>query len=76
MLELARVGTGAGPDAGPARPLREALPDAEVAVGGGVRDAGDLARLAAAGVDAVLVGTALHTGALPGPADPVELLRG
>ena len=34
----------------------------ELLAGGGVRDAADVAELAAAGVDGVLAGTALHEG--------------
>jgi phosphoribosylformimino-5-aminoimidazole carboxamide ribotide isomerase len=64
VLDLARVGAGTGPETGPARRLRARLPAAEVVVGGGVRGAEDLRALAQAGYDAVLVGTALHTGVL------------
>jgi len=68
VLDLARVGTGAG--AGPgvetrvALGLREALPRAEIIVGGGVRDANDLRELARQGFDAALVASALHTGVI------------
>jgi phosphoribosylformimino-5-aminoimidazole carboxamide ribotide isomerase len=71
VLDLARVGARAGPETGPARRLRACLPDAEVVLGGGVRDKNDLRALAAAGYHAVLVGTALHTGVL-GAADLVS----
>jgi phosphoribosylformimino-5-aminoimidazole carboxamide ribotide isomerase len=64
VLDLARVGTGGGVSTETARRLREALPGAEIIVGGGVRDARDLQRLATEGFDAVLVATALHTGAI------------
>jgi phosphoribosylformimino-5-aminoimidazole carboxamide ribotide isomerase len=64
VLDLARVGSGGGVSTETARRLRDALPGAEIVVGGGVRDAGDLHRLAAEGFDAVLVATALHTGAI------------
>jgi uncharacterized protein related to proFAR isomerase len=43
---------------------REHLPDAEIVLGGGVRDRHDLRALASAGYHGVLVGTALHTGVL------------
>jgi phosphoribosylformimino-5-aminoimidazole carboxamide ribotide isomerase len=64
VLDLARVGAGAGVATGPAGRLRRAFPAAEIVVGGGVRNAGDLRELALAGFDAALVATALHTGAL------------
>jgi phosphoribosylformimino-5-aminoimidazole carboxamide ribotide isomerase len=44
------------------RRIRRAVPVVRLAAGGGVRDPGDLERLAAAGADAVLVATALHDG--------------
>jgi phosphoribosylformimino-5-aminoimidazole carboxamide ribotide isomerase len=68
VLDLARVGARAGPETEPARRLRARLPDAEIVLGGGVRGRDDLLALAAAGYQAALVGTALHTGVL-GPAD-------
>ena len=71
VLDLARVGARAGPETEPARRLRARLPDAEVVLGGGVRDKDDLRALAAAGYHAALVGTALHTGVL-GAADLVS----
>ena len=72
MLDLARVGARAGPETEPARKLRAHLPEAEVVLGGGVRGADDLHALAAAGYHAVLIGTALHTGAL-GAADLIPV---
>jgi len=68
VLDLARVGARAGPETEPARRLRARLPDAEIVLGGGVRGRDDLRALAAAGYQAALVGTALHTGVL-GAAD-------
>lgn len=62
VLELARVGSGLGVDAGPVRALRHAYPTAELLVGGGVGGRRDLARLAHLGVTGVLVATALHDG--------------
>lgn len=62
VLDLARVGTGTGPDIGLLREIRRALPRTELVAGGGIRDAGDLERLAEAGADAALVGSALHHG--------------
>lgn len=64
VLDLARVGTAAGAATEHGRRLREALPRAELIVGGGVRNASDLRELARQGFDAALVATALHTGAI------------
>jgi len=61
-IDLARVGSEAGPDEQLIRRLREAVPAAMLVAGGGVRDVGDLERLAALGCDAALVATALHNG--------------
>ena len=63
LLDLLRVGSAAGP-LGPdgIRGLCERFPDCRFLVGGGVRDRGDLERLAAAGADGVLLATALHEG--------------
>jgi HisA/HisF family protein len=66
VLELTRVGTGGGVEIGTARRLREALPAAEIVVGGGIRNGEDLRSLAGLGFDACLVATALHTGAITG----------
>jgi phosphoribosylformimino-5-aminoimidazole carboxamide ribotide isomerase len=68
VLDLARVGARTGPPVETARRYREHLPDAEIVLGGGVRDRQDLRALASAGYHGVLVGTALHTGVL-GPED-------
>jgi phosphoribosylformimino-5-aminoimidazole carboxamide ribotide isomerase len=65
VLDLARVGTGAGVDLATVRAIRRALPGVELVAGGGVRDAADLERLADAGADAALVGSALHHGSAP-----------
>jgi HisA/HisF family protein len=64
VLELSRVGSGGGVETGTPRRLRTALPDAEIVVGGGIRDAGDLKALASEGFDAALVATALHAGTI------------
>jgi phosphoribosylformimino-5-aminoimidazole carboxamide ribotide isomerase len=63
LLDLKRVGTstGTGTDL-LAGELKDAYPDLEVAVGGGVRDVADLLRLKALGVHAALVASALHDG--------------
>ena len=62
LLALTHVGTGAGPDIGTLRAARAAFPLLRLIAGGGVRDAEDLRRLAAAGADGVLLATALHRG--------------
>lgn len=63
VLDLDRVGTMEGPS-GCARELIAAADDldAYVITGGGVRSVEDAACLQAAGADAVLIATALHTG--------------
>ena len=64
VLELARVGTSAGPDVEMIEGLRRAVPTVSLFAGGGVRGPEDLKRLAAAGCDGALVATALHDGRL------------
>jgi phosphoribosylformimino-5-aminoimidazole carboxamide ribotide isomerase len=67
VLDLAGVGEGQGVPTIPlCRQLRAQCGDLEIITGGGVRHAGDLAELATAGVDGVLVASALHDGALSG----------
>ncbi len=62
VLHLDRVGTGTGPARDDLRAVRSAYPQLRLVAGGGVRTPAHLAELAAAGVDAVLVATALHEG--------------
>lgn len=62
VLDLARVGTGSGPDVAAIAELHAAFPDLELLAGGGVRDAADLRALAGAGAAGALVATALHRG--------------
>lgn len=62
VLDVGRVGTGGGVDLELLRVLRRRLPLVRILSGGGVAEAADLARVREAGCDAVLVGTALHTG--------------
>ena len=62
VLDLARVGTGMGPDLATIAVLHAAFPDLELLAGGGVRGDGDLRALASAGAAGALVGTALHRG--------------
>jgi phosphoribosylformimino-5-aminoimidazole carboxamide ribotide isomerase len=64
VLDLARVGTGAGPDVGSIAEIHAAFPDLELLAGGGVRDAEDLRALADAGAAGALVATALHRGVI------------
>jgi phosphoribosylformimino-5-aminoimidazole carboxamide ribotide isomerase len=64
VLELARVGTSAGPDVEMIEAVRRAVPLVDLFAGGGVRGPEDLTRLAEAGCDGALVATALHDGRL------------
>jgi phosphoribosylformimino-5-aminoimidazole carboxamide ribotide isomerase len=68
VLDLARVGSGAGPDVALVRELCARFPELELLAGGGVRDLADLLALAEAGAAGALVATALHGGAI-GPDD-------
>jgi phosphoribosylformimino-5-aminoimidazole carboxamide ribotide isomerase len=62
VLDLARVGSGAGPDSALIAEIHAAFPDLELLAGGGVRDIEDLRALHAAGAAGALVATALHSG--------------
>ena len=64
VLDLARVGSGAGPDVRLIAELHAAFPDLELLAGGGVRDVEDLRALGAAGAAGALVATALHRGVI------------
>jgi phosphoribosylformimino-5-aminoimidazole carboxamide ribotide isomerase len=64
VLDLARVGSGAGPDVGLIAQIHAAFGDLELLAGGGVRDAGDLRALGAASAAGALVATALHRGVI------------
>jgi phosphoribosylformimino-5-aminoimidazole carboxamide ribotide isomerase len=65
VLDLARVGTGAGTGTEDlCRRLRRESGVTELLAGGGVRGADDLRRLRDSGVDGVLVASALHDGRL------------
>jgi len=74
VMELARVGTGSGPDLETIESVRRAVPHVALFAGGGVRGPQDLRRLADAGCDGALVATALHDGRL-GAADIAEARR-
>jgi phosphoribosylformimino-5-aminoimidazole carboxamide ribotide isomerase len=67
VLDLARVGSGAGPDVAPIAEIHAAFPDLELLAGGGVRDVQALRALRAAGGAGALVATALHTGVIGAP---------
>lgn len=68
VLDLAAVGSGAGPvTIETCRRMARLHTWHELISGGGVRHAADVAALEAAGCHGVLVGTALHTGALDRP---------
>jgi phosphoribosylformimino-5-aminoimidazole carboxamide ribotide isomerase len=65
VLDLARVGSGAGPGTEDlCEELARTYPDVEIVTGGGVREIADLRRLERIGVRAVLVASALHDGRL------------
>jgi phosphoribosylformimino-5-aminoimidazole carboxamide ribotide isomerase len=64
VLDLARVGSGEGPDVELVRELHGRFPQLALLAGGGVRDAADLSALARAGAAGALVATALHSGAI------------
>jgi phosphoribosylformimino-5-aminoimidazole carboxamide ribotide isomerase len=72
VLDLARVGSGAGPDVGLIAELHAAFPDLQLLAGGGVRDVEDLRALGGAGAAGALVATALHGGVI-GPRELAEL---
>jgi phosphoribosylformimino-5-aminoimidazole carboxamide ribotide isomerase len=71
VLDLARVGSGAGPAVGLIAEIHAAFPDLGLLAGGGVRDVGDLRALGDAGAAGALVATALHRGVI----GPRELAR-
>jgi phosphoribosylformimino-5-aminoimidazole carboxamide ribotide isomerase len=62
LIDLARVGTGAGMDVDLLKRVRAAVPNLHYVAGGGVRGWDDLVDVAKAGCDAALVATALHNG--------------
>ena len=64
VLDLARVGSGEGPDVELVRELHGRFPQLALLAGGGVRNAADLRALAQAGAAGALVATALHSGAI------------
>jgi HisA/HisF family protein len=72
VLDLARVGSGAGPDVALIAEIHVAFPGLELLAGGGVRSVEDLRALDAAGAAGALVATALHSGVI-GPRELAEL---
>jgi phosphoribosylformimino-5-aminoimidazole carboxamide ribotide isomerase len=66
-MTLSRVGSGAGPDMTRLAALRRIAGARQLFAAGGVRDAGDLDRLAAMGLAGALVASALHDGRLTAP---------
>ena len=64
VLDLARVGTGAGIDLELIAQVRDAVPGVTLLVGGGIRGPEDLEALAAEGCDGALVATALQNDAI------------
>ena len=66
VLDLARIGTGAGIDLHMMDDIRRAAPRLTLLAGGGVRDSADLRALAAVGCDGALVATALLSGRITG----------
>lgn len=69
ILELGRVGTGAGVDAGFLQKMA-GLSNHDVLLGGGVRDMNDIDALREIGISGTLVATAVHNGKIP-----VEIIR-
>lgn len=64
VMNLAKVGTGEGPDLERLKTVLSGGPDRAVYGAGGVRNTQDLAAIAALGACGALIGTALHTEAI------------
>ena len=65
VLDLAAVGVGSGPATLEiCQSLRDFAPKLKLITGGGIRSSDDLATLRSAGVDGVLVASALHDGSI------------
>lgn len=64
LLDLARVGTGAGVDRALIAEARRRFPELALLTGGGIRSVNELGDLKAMGVTGVLVSTALHRGTI------------
>ncbi|MGH7411616.1 MAG: HisA/HisF-related TIM barrel protein [Candidatus Methylomirabilis sp.] len=64
LLEMQKIGTAGGADAGFVREITRTSPDMRFIVGGGIREATDLVHLKRAGASGVLLATALHDGSI------------
>jgi phosphoribosylformimino-5-aminoimidazole carboxamide ribotide isomerase len=65
VLDIARVGTGGGvPTLGLCKQMRRTFPAVTILTGGGVRGIEDLRTLDRAGIDGVLIASALHDGTI------------
>ena len=64
LLEMKRIGTGSGADAGFVGKIARAAPGIKFIVGGGIKEAAELRLLQRAGATAVLLATALHDGTI------------
>jgi len=64
LLDLVRVGTGAGVDRALIAEAQRRFPELALLVGGGIRDVTELSDLNAMGVAGALVATALHRGTI------------
>jgi phosphoribosylformimino-5-aminoimidazole carboxamide ribotide isomerase len=62
VIDLADVGSGAGPSTGPLIQQLQAKSELPLYAGGGVRDRRDVQALLDAGARGVLIGTAIHQG--------------
>ena len=70
LLDVGRVGRGAGVNLHLLASLRRAVPGTRLLAGGGVKDEADMVALAERGCDGVLIATALHRGTLSRAARP------
>lgn len=66
VMTLARVGSNSGPDFQKLSELSSAYPEKNFIAAGGIRDNDDLLQLNEMGIDAALLATAIHSGALSG----------
>lgn len=66
VMTLERVGADSGPDLDTLAAVQQRAPEARLIGAGGIRDAADLQRAAAAGAHAWLVASALHDGRIDG----------
>jgi phosphoribosylformimino-5-aminoimidazole carboxamide ribotide isomerase len=67
VMDLARVGTNAGPKLDRLEKVKRRAPTAKIYAAGGVRDSSDLKRLMESGMSGALVSSALHDGGLTAP---------